>query len=1739
MAEDFDAASALDAFEMQEQASPSAPVETDDPDALLQHFEKIDKGEAEMPKPAEFSFLEYVGANTQLGVSGVKRGVWGAQAMLDESKYEQAKIETDTTETRALQAGVQRYNNDWNLGMFDIRKAIGDVVGSLPQMGVSTAAAGVGAAVGAGVGAATAAVAGQLGPQAAAPEELITIPGAMGVFASRGATIGSMTATSTIMGGQLYMDLRKKGITHETARMWGAIGGLAMGAVETLQLKGLGQAGRAAMSEKLKSEAGKGVFRSFVTGYFKEAGIQASEEGEQKVAEMLSTKIALLIDNGETIDSADMVEILASAATETGSAILPSMIMVGGAKGIGLGLGESLQQFRAMSESAQRQDAIYNDKTAAIGANVVQGAIENKASVADALGLVWQGLNAKKPTTEQIDAASKMTPDEALNAAMGITEDINTPTLKAGVTENVYAAEATPQIEATPQTEAQAQTTPLTEDAKAARLARISEDKTRLDKTIAATKKELEKRDVVGLQTKLTEAEQNATAANEAVAKLSAPFEVVKTLKAEEADLENKKTVLQKEIDEYLGADYTRYGDAKHSELLAALNETQAQQLDVAKRRSTLETSILESDTKNKENFRTQLVEAQDAETLISNMRSYNTHVVRLVQQLVREYKRYIREAERHGGRIESSAKSQFNRLKAKAFEGFAKTRDALQKTMVNQVSKGGRSDGYIAQRVNALAQHLDAMEEAFKNLGAPVDGVVDIRGRAVLVDSPAFDFFEITQEDKDFLKRSEEFLASGATEPQYSEKALEQAYQVQEQTQKELALAARALRKAQEGSTATKALQNTLDKAQSQRDTLQTEEDLINEGLLTTEDIKNAKGTVTVGQLVRARLKAVDTAAVEFRKGLKKGTVDTKAQVRAVQTELTKLVKTAGLTLNDRAKFIDAIKAVQTPEQLDKALPVITERIEKLVAAQEKRDAMAALNTMLSRAELKKGGKRPKGKYTAEVQEVLDLYSNLIGDRDAQVQTVMRVQDKIVNGEMPTEKDIMAASLAEQLANLEDKPAADILAVAAELQSIIETGKAGALEAAMKRAAESAERQRAGRESIQGNRPYTEDLRREGLRETSLRFVRSFWSGKAAWDDLMQLLSQHDKKGVLADLLNSTEYIEREAAGLESATKKATDMILEATGGKNKKALFKQFGRDELSENQGKYTDAEGDVVSLEMSRSEMRKLWMEMQDPTLRESLEKGNKYTFRDSENIEAIDVSTEQLLDEALTAQDKAIAKAQLDFYKTFYEEVVNPFWREKFGTDLPSNEFYSPIQREGIDETKEEGSFLQQMVQRGGVLPGSSITRVKNINPIKRQSDISTLARHTSEWARFIAWYDFERATSDVFLAKPPKGEKSTQDIITGKYGRNVWKMIIKAREDMLVGRAGTSDVGWEWLDSLRRKTATAYVGGKPEQFLKQYTSVLAALEQVNPVELVAGIAEFHAKPLKVWNTLRESATFRNRKESYDRDFKEMFNSKKFGALAPAKGLADFMMTAVALGDQYTVLSGGWAVYKKALKQTGSKEKALLKFNEWFDTTQQSGNTARLGAAQRGGSVSRFLTLFTSQPMQMTNKIINANRKFLANPTPASFARAVKATMIFHLLVPTTFQIVASGLDGWDEDDDNQIFRTMLFGPWLQVPILGDAINGLSIVAMNGLFGDDERLWKPGFIPFQIIDNVVGVARSGMKWLEEGDTESGLKVLKHAAKASPILPSPIGGLPWPAAEKWLEYVAAPEEDEETQ
>lgn len=172
-----------------------AAAASDDFDALIGFADAV----APQSKPeVKGSLLEVLSARTSRGRATIDLADAGFAALLDSSPKNLAVLDTRKSQLAGIEVPEGSTFADWT-------GAAAEMLPLLFDQGASAIAAG---AVGAAGAAGLTAIAGQLGPQVAAPEEIVTVPAAALAGFAIGAPLGSATRIFKIESGGAYADFR-------------------------------------------------------------------------------------------------------------------------------------------------------------------------------------------------------------------------------------------------------------------------------------------------------------------------------------------------------------------------------------------------------------------------------------------------------------------------------------------------------------------------------------------------------------------------------------------------------------------------------------------------------------------------------------------------------------------------------------------------------------------------------------------------------------------------------------------------------------------------------------------------------------------------------------------------------------------------------------------------------------------------------------------------------------------------------------------------------------------------------------------------------------------------------------------------------------------------------------------------------------------------------------------------------------------------------------------------------------------------------------------------------------------------------------------------------------------------------------------------------------------------------------------------------------------------------------------
>lgn len=840
---------------------------------------------------------------------------------------------------------------------------------------------------------------------------------------------------------------------------------------------------------------------------------------------------------------------------------------------------------------------------------------------------------------------------------------------------------------------------------------------------------------------------------------------------------------------------------------------------------------------------------------------------------------------------------------------------------------------------------------------------------------------------------------------------------------------------------------------------------------LANLEDLERVLDEIDVGlemsnEEIKAVMRGADPATV------RKGT----GAVRGIKGQIAEAVgikKVSRMIREDKALAAAWKKAEQSARtafregnkegvatERDRLKEIFAEARSRVEATTKVGKLKARILKEIKTTKAKKRGGKPVGKFTADVQRILDRFREAV--KLSQEQAIDKIADnldKFVGSEMP-DSVILENRVLDMIVRLRyraGEPGAPPLRrrfTVGELETLLEGikemkvgGKAIAELKKLNRKARDQKRVDDAVSVIMGGKELPKGLETTGVRPSTIapkdfkEWLKKFTSSAGihfvGWNDLMDMLSARDKTSEpgqsklnqMAEV-HTQENIEK--GNRTKAVQEIARITRAAFGFTSDREMLTQFNLDAKEIEIGQFPNAKGTIVDLVMTKAEARKFMMEYSDPALRETFHEGMNFTDDMIQAIRGV-----------LTAQDLTFIENQLEFYRQYYDRV-NAVYREAYGVDLPFNEFYSPIRREGFVEPQGlYGAFLDEISYRRSVGSGSLKSRVKNLRRISLQSDVNVLERHIAEMEHFIAWSEKVRELNTVF--KNPQ----VRTAVNLHHSKNMLGVIDKFINDFTRGGIETSN-RLNWLDKIRGNFTRSVLAVKPTMTIKQLTSVMAYMEVMPVTDFVKGVANFWSAPLeKVKFLKKNSVWFAERGTFMERDVKTAMRMKEFSAYRKTRGFMDSLMLNVALGDQGAIAIGGWSYFQYLMKKKGLSQKAALtEFERFSEMTQQSADLSIQSDIQRMGSIAKLFSMFLSAPNLYVRKEMGAVRNLLAGRgSPLGHA---KTLFIYHVLLPSLFQFVTDAFN-WDEDNQK---RAVILGPLNGLFIIGEGLELLVSKALG-------------------------------------------------------------------------------------
>lgn len=600
---------------------------------------------------------------------------------------------------------------------------------------------------------------------------------------------------------------------------------------------------------------------------------------------------------------------------------------------------------------------------------------------------------------------------------------------------------------------------------------------------------------------------------------------------------------------------------------------------------------------------------------------------------------------------------------------------------------------------------------------------------------------------------------------------------------------------------------------------------------------------------------------------------------------------------------------------------------------------------------------------------------------------------------------------------------------------------------------------------AIQAENPVSLDPAAEAKRDTPIKMLKRLghtifsWEGKLAivFQDMKDYTQLIKKLGV-AKTVREVQHQKRKQMGT------MRKVLMEATG-KKEKDLIKLIVKG-ASSRRGDliYLTDDKRAVSqtpteIAFTRNEAIQLWVQMHDETLHKGLIQNNGYSLQQEGD------STYNALAQELTTDEKNLAAGLLNWYKKYFKRLADEYYKET-GEELPQVENYSGIAyRVGFKNEFIDEKFHAELQALAKYKPNdktagktkSTIERTDNNLALEKRDAFMNAVMHISQTEHWKAWREPSKILNAVFA------NHDVKRAIEHKYGKAMLTAIEKHLTDMVKGVQIKES---EWMNTANKilgNAGFAFLAAKPQQYVKQWTSLINFALKIPLPELVAGMADYWTDPVGHTKILMRSKLFQDRYASLDKTWLGAIRTEDVSALQK-NSLKELLLSPLKYGDMHVSVVGGWAVYRYTLKQTNSKKAALEAFENAFNTTQSSGTVDQLSNLARDPN-GRFLSIFLQQPMRMMEYQITAWRDFINHPTIENGYNAWRTTAIVHVAQAAFASVALAWLHmtGAEDEDKNKaawsVFREFLLGP--SIPLASDLASTAFVNLSNTVFANPD------------------------------------------------------------------------------
>lgn len=759
-------------------------------------------------------------------------------------------------------------------------------------------------------------------------------------------------------------------------------------------------------------------------------------------------------------------------------------------------------------------------------------------------------------------------------------------------------------------------------------------------------------------------------------------------------------------------------------------------------------------------------------------------------------------------------------------------------------------------------------------------------------------------------------------------------------------------------------------------------------------------------------------------RRETEQGIRTTKQEIKTFQENIIKALDKSDLDASDKAKFIKSVKNVQTFEQLEKAIPEIEQRIERLEKQATRRNLKAQIKKELDKFKSKKD---QKGKTTVEYETIRAGYKQILNNTQAenemllsQLEANMELQKE--GAPLDFQEITTYALLTESTKGYGEMSNTELDDVLTRVQQT----KKIARDSFLWKQIEKSERIRTKISTAVNNmmpRKVSGDIasNRRTIRDKLVEYFKRADMQDRGLAQIMNLLDKTAGTQFFNETIYQPVMESNKSFFVEDGKYKDKDkMFFEETYDKKGNLLDMRLKKLHRDTHVGEFVDGKGRKVNLFYTPDEMIDIYISAQMRTNRTAMFEngiydkdlhGNKVYYMTQEILDVIDSKLGK--EEKATAdyilnniRDKDFTRRMTDAYEAKYNKpfpfVQGGYWGIK--------RHYTGAKQKGINIFKPE--YQEKTV----LSPASMKQRVENDNPVEIQGGFSKYIAHRNDILQFI---HYNESLSELLTVIGSKEFKSQFiDNYTDKSYRHLYdSFFYKANggEKYTDGYAKTANY-------VRSVLSIAYIGGKTRNILSQGSSAIASMAGMPVKDVVKSFTNFTTNPMKAYDKMMESplVRYRHKRADFTRGMFEETARQNFGMKAP-----DVAMFFTKVGDIVGVVGSGYTVYdyhyrtliSQGMSPLEADRKAMIHAENFFISTQQSALPEYANKLMQSHPVIRISGSFQQAQSMYRAKGYEAIVEWQnSDKTRADTLKMFKQVATYHLVLPAMYELSRGNLN---------------------------------------------------------------------------------------------------------------------------